>query len=117
MPYGQQSTWTLRFSMLPVILAPGTPTVPIHFVTSDSWEKVRGRLDPAARAFADAAGFEPRAGRNLLLPAADGTLSALLFGLDAPHAAARAPFLPGPLPGPLPKGAYRLAQGAPHARL
>ena len=61
--------------MHPVFLAPGMPTVPIHFVTSDSWEKVRGRLDPAARAFADAAGFEPRAGRNLLLPAAGGTLS------------------------------------------
>ena len=103
--------------MHPVFLAPGTPTVPILFVTSDSWDEVRGRLDPAARAFADAAGFEPRAGRNLLLPAADGTLSAVLFGLDAPDAAARDPFLPGRLPGLLPKGAYRFAEGPPDARL
>src|SRR6266849_1563199 len=117
MPYGQQAHWTLRFSMHPVFLAPGTPTVPVLFVTSDSWDEVRGRLDPAARAFADAAGFEPRAGRNLLLPAADGTLSAVLFGLDAPDAAARDPFLPGRLPGLLPKGAYRFAEGPPDARL
>ncbi len=102
--------------MHPVFLAPGTPTVPVLFVTSDSWDEVRGRLDPAARAFADAAGFEPRAGRNLLLPAADGTLSAVLFGLDAPDAAARDPFLPGRLPGLLPKGAYRFAEGPPDAR-
>ena len=100
-----------------VFVAPGTPSVPILFVTLATWDEVRGRLDPAARAFADAAGFEPRAGRNLLLPAVDGTLSAVLFGLDAPDAAARDPFLPGRLPGLLPKGAYRFAEGPPDARL
>ena len=33
---------------------------------------VRARLDAPARAFADAAGFEPKAGRHLLLPGQRG---------------------------------------------
>ena len=37
----------------------------------------------AARAFADAAGFEPKPGRHLLLPGAEGALAGALFALEA----------------------------------
>jgi len=102
--------------MHPLFVAPGgAKSVPILFVTPATWTETRARLDPAARAFADAAGFEPRAGRHLLLPQPEGTL--VLFGLDAPDASARDPFLPGRLPGLLPKGSYRFAEPPADARL
>lgn len=81
--------------------------VPIYLVTGATWAAVRGRLDPAVGAFAAAAGFEPRSGRHLLLPGADGTLSGVLFGLDAADNPSPDHFLPGRLPGLLPSGIYR----------
>jgi leucyl aminopeptidase len=50
-----------------------------------------------------------------LLPHGEGAL--VLFGLDAPDASARDPFLPGRLPGVLPKGTYRFAESPSDARL
>ncbi len=55
--------------------------IPIWFVTATSYNDVRGRLSAAARAFADAAGFEPRPGHYLALPGEDG-LGGILFGLE-----------------------------------
>ena len=49
-----------------------TATIPVTFVTAETWREQRERLDGRARAFADAAGFEPKPGRHLLLPAAEG---------------------------------------------
>jgi leucyl aminopeptidase len=100
-----------------IFAAPGTPAVPIRFVTPKSWAEVRAGLDAATCAFADAAGFEPRAGRHLLLPARDGGLAGVLFGLDMPDTPARDPFLPGRLPGLLPKGTYRFADPPGDVRL
>jgi len=37
--------------------------IPIWFVTATSYKHVRERLSTAARAFADAAGFEPKPGQ------------------------------------------------------
>jgi leucyl aminopeptidase len=91
--------------------------IPIRFVTSATWPAVAASLDAPARAFAQAAGFEPRAGRNLLLPGADGSLAGVLFGLDGEDSPARDPFLPGRLPGLLPKGTYRFADAPRDARL
>ena len=52
-----------------VFVAAGTAdAVPIWFVTAATYADVRARLEATARAFADAAGFEPKAGRHLLLP-------------------------------------------------
>jgi len=90
--------------------------IPIWFVTPATYDDVRQRLDAPARAFADAAGFEPKAGRHLLLPGADG-LSGVLFGLDAPDKGGRDRFLPGRLPGLLPAGTYRFANADDDARL
>jgi leucyl aminopeptidase len=97
--------------MHPVFLPPGSAGTPIWFVTAQTWNELRGGLDERVRAFADAAGFEPKTGRHLVLPGADG-LGGVLFGLE-PAGERRNPFLPGSLPGLLPTGVYRFAN-APH---
>ena len=103
--------------MPPIFAAPGTAAVPIHCVTAATWPAVRAGLDAAARAFADAAGFAPRSGRHLLLPAPDGSVSAVLLGLDAEDKPSHDPFAPGRLPGLLPDGTYRFADPPLDARL
>src|SRR5262249_10842214 len=61
--------------------------------------------------------FEPMPGRHLLLPAADGGLAGVLFGLENADDPLKDPFRPGALATALPAGAYPFA-GAPHdARL
>jgi leucyl aminopeptidase len=89
------------------------PTVPVTFVTAETWRQQREQLDAPARTFADAAGFEPKPGRHLLLPAAAGGLAGALFALEAADAAHKDLFAPGALSGLLPEGAYRFAN-APH---
>jgi leucyl aminopeptidase len=103
--------------MHPILVPPGAAAVPVRFVTPAIWADIRGGLDAPARAFADAAGFEPRAGRHLLLPAPDGGLAGVLFGLDAEDHPARDPFLAGRLPGLLPKGTYRFVDPPGDGRL
>jgi leucyl aminopeptidase len=95
--------------MHPSFVARSKSAQPIWFVTPATLSKVTAALDKRARAFIKASGFEPRPGRHLIVPAAQGV--AVLFGLDgkAGHNA----FLPGLLPGVLPAGTYRFAN-APH---
>jgi leucyl aminopeptidase len=88
-------------------------TVPITFVEASSWGDIRERLDSRERAFAHAAGFEPKAGRHLLLPAAEGGLAGVLFALETADDPHKDMFRPGALAGLLPAGAYRFAN-APH---
>jgi leucyl aminopeptidase len=90
--------------------------VPIWFVTGKTYAELRDRLDEGARAFADAAGFKPKAGRHLLLPSNSG-LAGVLFGVDDTDDARSDPFLPGRLPQILPDGVYRFANEAPDPRL
>src|SRR5215831_11524918 len=101
--------------MHPVFLPRGqsATTVPVTFVNAATWPDLRQRLDARARAFADAAGFEPKAGRHLLLPAADGALAGVLFALEGEDDASKDLFWPGALAPLLPAGAYRFAN-APH---
>src|SRR5262252_1726778 len=101
--------------MHPVFLPRGhsATTVPVTFVNAADWPDLRGALDSRARAFADAAGFEPKAGRHCLLPGADGGLAGVLFALERPEETSKDLFWPGALPALLPGGAYRFAN-APH---
>src|ERR1700674_3008698 len=97
-------------SSIPAIfVTPGsaTGTVPVTFVTAATWTKTRDRLDARSRAFADAAGFEPSAGRPLLLPGPDGGLAGVLFGLEDADASSKDLLRPGALPALLPTGTYR----------
>jgi leucyl aminopeptidase len=104
--------------MHPVFVARGAaPAVPITFVTAADWPQHRAQLDAPARAFAEAAGFEPKAGRHLLLPAADGRLAGVLFGLEAADDPLKDTFRPGALATLLPAGAYRFANAPHDARL
>ncbi len=92
-------------------------TVPITFVNAATWGEQRETLDSGARAFAQAAGFEPKAGRNLFLPSPEGGLGGVLFGLENagdPHLDL---FRPGALASLLPEGAYRFANTPHDSRL
>jgi len=99
-----------------VFTARGTANaVPIWFVTEATYPEVRGLIGADACAFADAAGFEPKAGRHLFLPGKAG-LGGVLFGLEGADEASD-PFLPGRLPQQLPDGVYRFANDPRDARL
>ena len=90
----------------------GDQSVPILFVTAATFEKTIEAVDDRERAFVRAAGFEPKPGRHLIVPAADGQLAGVLFGIE-PAADTKDPFRPGQLVGLLPPGTYRFAN-APH---
>lgn len=103
--------------MHPAFVAPGSaPAVPIWFVTGATWPALRVALEPAARAFVDAAGFEAKPGRHLLLPSKADGLAGVLFGLEADDGE-KNPFLPGRLAELLPAGTYRFANALHDARL
>ncbi len=102
--------------MHPAFVTGGDAATPIWFVTAATWGDIRTRLDPRACAFAAAVGFEPVPGRHALLPAPDGTLAAVLFGIED-EAKPYNPFLPGMLAGALPRGTYRFANAARDLRL
>jgi len=102
--------------MHPVFVACGaTPAVPITFVTAANWPQHRSQLD--ARAFAEASGFEPKAGRHLLMPAPDGGLAGVLFALEPDDDPLKDTFRPGALATLLPAGTYRFANVPHDARL
>jgi len=90
--------------------------ISIWFVTKSSWPGIRGGLGSLARSFADAAGFEPKAGSYAAVPGGEGGMAAVLFGLEDDAATAN-PMLPGKLPGLLPAGVYRFANAAHDTRL
>lgn len=101
--------------MHPMFVASGTAQpVPVWFVNATTFPGLREQLGPAAIAYADAAGFEPKPGRHLLLPGEIGSsgLSGVLFGIEADDGP-KDWFLPGRLPALLPAGTYRFGN-APH---
>jgi len=91
--------------------------IAVTFVTPATWADVRGRLDARSRAFAEAAGFEPRSGRHLLLPGPDGSLAGVLFAIENPNDTSADPLRAGALPTLLPARTYRFAEAPPDARL
>src|SRR5579872_6981522 len=99
-----------------IFVARGTSdAVPIWFVTAATWPDIRERLNAANKAFAEGAGFEPKAGRHIFLPGKNG-LGGVLFGLEA-NGDLQDRFLPGRLAQLLPDGVYRFANEPHDARL
>jgi leucyl aminopeptidase len=81
--------------------------VPIRFIApSEDDGHLDGLTDPQ-RAYLEATGFKPNAGRVALLPGADGRIERVLFGLGEPGDAERSGLLPGKLADALPAGTYR----------
>jgi leucyl aminopeptidase len=93
--------------------APATSAVPIRFATKSTWQAIAAELPVEARQFASANGFTGKPGACLTLPAADGTIAQVLFGLDEATSKSADLFRPGALPGLLPPGTYCFAN-APH---
>jgi leucyl aminopeptidase len=93
--------------------APGASAIPITFATKATWEAIRAGLPGEARQFALANGFAAKPGACLALPAADGKIAHVVFGLEDETSKYRDLFRPGQLPGLLPRGVYRFAN-APH---
>ena len=105
-------------TMHPIFATAGeSEAVPILFVTAASFDQAIEKVDDRERAFVQAAGFEPKAGRHLLVPAADGRLAGVLFGLEDADEPAKDLFRPGALAGLLPAGIYRFANAPHDARL
>ncbi|MFL6805097.1 MAG: leucyl aminopeptidase family protein [Xanthobacteraceae bacterium] len=101
-----------------IFLPAGTgKTLPITFVNAASWSSAREALDARSRAFVDAAAFEPKPGRHILLPSAQGDLSGVLFAIESADNRNKNLFLPGALPELLPPGNYRFANAAHDQRI
>ena len=97
--------------------APATPGISIRFATKTTWEAIRDNLSASEKNFALANGFAAKPGKCLILPAADGQISQVIFGLDDASSKLRDPFRVGALPGLLPPGTYRFANAPGDARL
>jgi leucyl aminopeptidase len=104
-------------SLHPAFAPPNGTGTPVTFVTPATWADVRSRLDARTRAFAEAAGFEPRPGRHLLLPGPDGALAGVLFTIENASDTSADLFRAGALPTLLPARTYRFADAPPDARL
>jgi leucyl aminopeptidase len=74
-------------------------------------------LPQQAAQFALASDFSGKPGASLVLPAADGQIAEVLFGIEDESAKSRDPFRVGALPGLLPPGIYRFANAPHDARL
>jgi leucyl aminopeptidase len=97
--------------------APDSPAIPITFATKANWDAIKKALPAEARQFADANGFAAKPGKCLILPAADGAIAQVIFGIEEDSAKSRDPFRSGALPGLLPAGTYRFANAPHDARL
>ena len=93
--------------------APAAHAIPITFATRATWAELAKGLPEPARQFAAANDFTARPGKCLILPAPDGQISQVLYGLEEESSKSRDLFRPGALPGLLPPGVYRFAN-APH---
>ncbi|SDJ05958.1 MULTISPECIES: leucyl aminopeptidase family protein [Bradyrhizobium] len=93
--------------------APAAPAIPITFATKTTWTAIAKGLPEPARQFAVANDFTAKPGKCLILPAPDGQIAQVVFGLEDESSKSRDLFRAGALPGLLPPGVYRFAN-APH---
>ena len=91
--------------------------VPITFATKSTWDAVSATLPAAARRFASANAFTAKPGQYLALPAEDGSLAHVLFGIEDASSEWRDLFRPGQLPGLLPAGTYSFTNQPHDTRL
>ncbi|MBW8815125.1 MAG: leucyl aminopeptidase family protein [Caulobacterales bacterium] len=80
------------------------PVIPVHAVT-EAGASAALEADAFAKGLARTAEFKGKAGQALQVPAADGSLAKVLFGLGD----GRSPMALRQLPAKLPPGVYRLA--------
>ena len=97
--------------------APSAPAIPITFATKSTWASIAKDLPEPSRQFAEACDFTAKPGKCLILPASDGTIAQVIFGLEDATSKSRDLFRPGSLPGLLPPGVYRFANAPHDARL
>ncbi len=104
--------------MHPVFASAGkAQAIPIWFVHAGNFDSICKDINEQGRMFVAASGFEAKAGRLMLLPAANGALAGILFGIEAPGETEIDRFRPGQLSGLLPAGNYRFANAPHDARL
>ena len=97
----------------PFETVPDAAAIPILFATRTTWAGIAKELPEPSRQFAAANDFTAKPGKCLTLPAPDGKIAQVVFGLEDETSKSRDLFRPGALPGLLPSGAYRFAN-APH---
>ncbi len=96
--------------MLPIFLSADTaPATPIYAVLKANLESLWAELPSSARAWGSVQGFEAALGTTLLVPGADGTIIAVIFGLGSGLEKAATPFIAGKLVT-LPPGDYAFAR-------
>lgn len=93
------------------------PAVPILFVSRANFDDTTRSFDPREQAFVRASGYEPKPGKHLIVPAADGQLARILFGIESADAPGKDLFRPGKLADILPPGIYRFGNAPNDARL
>jgi leucyl aminopeptidase len=103
--------------MHPIFVKAGEPAIPILFVNAATFEKTIATIDDREQVYVRATGYEPKAGRHLIVPKADGTLAGVLFGIEAADEPVKDLFRPGQLSTLLPPGTYRFANAPNDARL
>ncbi|HRK25103.1 MAG TPA: leucyl aminopeptidase family protein, partial [Beijerinckiaceae bacterium] len=79
---------------------------PIHLVTAEGWPALAASLSATARGYAEVNGFQPKPGRTLILPNAEGTIEAVVMGIDPAGTPGSDPFVSGSLAATLPEGDY-----------
>ncbi|MCB1540676.1 MAG: leucyl aminopeptidase family protein [Rhodoblastus sp.] len=98
--------------MHPVLGDPTRGSVPIVPTSRSRLRHTLDALPAEARAYAGATGFDGAPGAHLIVPSAKGAAAAVLFGLAEPGAAPADPMAFGKLASLLPRGRYRIADGA-----
>jgi leucyl aminopeptidase len=88
-------------------------TIPVWFVTEENWPSIRDGLPEETRAFAIAMGFAPKPGRHVVAPRRDGSISAVLLGVEAMKPGEGPTMVTGKLATVLPEGFYEFADAPP----
>ena len=93
------------------------PAIPILFVNAATFEATLAGIDDREQVYVRATGYEPKPGRHLIVPKADGTIAGVLFGIEAADEPVKDLLRPGQLATVLPNGVYRFANAPHDARL